>query len=119
MASVTQTLVAALFGVVEFIVGFMIGSLVDLGFYRLYEKIDPERKSDVKLACMMILQFYVLFVLILSVSNINTQSSTNRYFLKVGMLSSQLFLLKFCTSRVKHVLYTKSKTKHGSSCSKR
>ena len=90
--------VESFIGMLEFIGGFVIGTIIDLIFFQFYLRINDI--NNYKLLALMFIQLYVLVVVIQVIGRI----SNDGYFIKIGFISSQLFLLKFSIKKLSNII---------------
>jgi hypothetical protein len=109
MSTLSTVLLSAFYNVIEFVVGFTIGSLLDLVFFRAYLKVCPTEKENPKLVLLMFVQMYILFLLMHVITKLFHKYHDSVYFVKVGLLASQLFLLKFAMERITYLIYDRKK----------
>lgn len=102
---ITDSLNDAIIGMLQFIFGFVTGMVFDVVFFRIHKKIDPTQKSVGKLFILIMIQLYILLFLI---------SLTTRYsphenrFLRLGIFSSQIFLLEFAINKLSVYIYDRN-----------
>jgi uncharacterized membrane protein YqgA involved in biofilm formation len=89
----------AFLGTIAFILTFILGSIIDLGFHKLYKLIDKDEKNEILL---FIIFFVQMFIIVLFVSLINQYqwNITIVYFLRMGLIVSQIFALQFALKRL-------------------
>ena len=95
-------------GVIQFLIGFIVGSLVDFIFFRIYKKIDPKERSRLLLVITIILQLNILVWLIIQTDRIGWKGPMDNYFLRIGLISSQLFLLEYAIGKFVNDVYYRS-----------
>jgi hypothetical protein len=91
-------------GTFMFIIGFSIGVLLDLVFYNIYKKVDPKEESDLKLITLIFMQLFVLAFIGYSTFDISKDWKLS-YFMRLGIFSSQIFLLGYGVRRITKKLY--------------
>lgn len=60
----------------------------------IYKKIDPDEKSNTKLIVLVVIQLFTLFWLM------EQMNAINDIYLRVGMLSSQVFVFDYAFKRL-------------------
>jgi hypothetical protein len=105
MNNLSHALCQGFDSIIEFVIGFVIGSIIDLLFFRIYIKLDSSGGNNVLLLSTILIQLYFISVTLF------LTGSDSRYFLKLGILSSQLFLLKFGMIRIADSIYGRKKYK--------
>ena len=87
----------------SFIVGFIIGTVVDMGFFTLYMQWDPEEKSIWKLTPIVLAQVFVLMLMLTSVDRI--EEFEHLHISKLGLIVSQIFMLEYAVLRYGQLIY--------------
>lgn len=105
----TGHLSVAFGGFMYFIWGFVLGTIMDLAFLKTYKKIDPKENNNLYLTVMILVQLYVL-VFVISLT-FNSKNESSIYFLRIGLLSSQLFLLEFALEKLTNIVYNRKTNK--------
>jgi formate hydrogenlyase subunit 3/multisubunit Na+/H+ antiporter MnhD subunit len=113
MSGVTKNLKNIVNGISGFIFGFIIGTILDVVFFRIYKKIDPEESNNIKLFTLEIIQLMIL-VLLIGLTFQYSVDYLNSYFIRIGILSSQLFLLEFALERISILIYDRNRNKNKS-----
>lgn len=94
----------------QFFAGFIIGSMVDVMFFNVYKRIDPKEESASTLAVTVCVQLFLLVILIKMTFNGEevglVSDPVGKYFLRLGLISSQIFLLKYAMKRFGKYLKT-------------
>ena len=91
---------SALLGTIGFFMGFIMGTIVDVIFYKFYYLIDPNEKNDIFLSIMFIVQFYILLVILQLLTQNNKQNKVFNYSIRMGLFASQVFLLEYTMNRL-------------------
>lgn len=105
-----QNLKDTFIGTSEFIIGFILGTILDVMFFKLYKKIDPEEKNNKILFTMIIIQLFILIFLIsLTIKYVKIEDNMGNFFLRLGIITSQLFLLEFSLERLADYIYDREK----------
>lgn len=103
MSNIWTAISGAAAGVLQFGIGFVLGLAFDLAFYRTYLRIDPDQRDAYKLTALIIVQLFLLFFLV-NLLHLYFPESTGNY-LRLGVFSSQLFLLDFAMDKFADFLY--------------
>jgi hypothetical protein len=78
----------------KFLYGFIVGMIVEwLGIW-IYKKIDPNEESNTKLILLILIQLFILFWLM------EEMDAMNDLYLRMGMLSSQVFVFDYAFKRL-------------------
>ena len=98
---IKKTIVSALI----FIITFILGTFMDVIFFNLYIKWDPEENNLVKLITVLLIQILVL-TSILSYENMyyNLESLYGVVF-RLSLITSQLFMVKYALERISDSIY--------------
>ena len=91
---------SALLGTIGFFMGFIMGTIVDVIFYKFYYLIDPNEKNDIFLSIMFIVQFFTLLVILQLFSRNSKQHKVFNYSVRIGLFASQVFLLDYTMNRL-------------------
>jgi hypothetical protein len=86
-------------GTAFFILGYALGSLYDMLFFQLYRKIDPNMNSRIRLFVIVIVQLFLLVIVITSLSSGINLPGEELLFMRMGLISSQVFLLQWTLKR--------------------
>jgi uncharacterized membrane protein YGL010W len=78
----------------KFTFGFIIGMMIEWVGIWVYNKIDPNAESNVKLITLVLLQLFILFGIM---EKLNVM---NDVYTRVGMLSSQVFVFDYAIKRL-------------------
>jgi hypothetical protein len=89
-------IINTLISFIGFIIGFVLGTALDIGFFKVYEKIDPEHKNNYKLVLMVLVQ---IFFILLTIQLISVRSVFKYNFI-LGLMTSQIFLLQYAVKRL-------------------
>jgi len=90
-------------GLIVFLFGFLIGTVVDTLFFRAYRKVDPKEDSYVKLLILVLIQLFLVIFIIQSTSSLKLGSSFT-----FGVISSQIFLLVYAVGRLSVLVYDRT-----------
>ena len=90
---------STLFAFIGFILGFVLGTLLDIAFFKVYHRIDPKRDSNAKLVCLMLVQILIVLFIGQTISYYHLGSS----FL-FGLMTAQLFLIKYAVKRISNYM---------------
>lgn len=91
---------SALLGTLGFFMGFILGTIVDVIFYKFYYLIDPNEKNDIFLSIMFIVQFFTLLIILQLISQNSKQNKIFNYSVRMGLFASQIFLLDYTMNRL-------------------
>ena len=91
-----------------FVVGFIIGTIVDMGFFTLYMQWDPEEKSIWKLTPIVLAQIFVLMLMLTSVDKIEEFEHLHGVVSKLGLIISQIFMLEYAVVRYGEIIYDRN-----------
>ena len=91
-----DVIINTLISFIGFISGFVIGTALDIGFFKVYEKLDPDHKNDYKLVLMVLGQIFI----ILLITQLITARTVVRYNFILGLMTSQIFLLQYAVKRL-------------------
>ena len=83
-----NNLCAAFAGLFIFIVGFLVGTIIDIGFFNLYRKIDPNQENKGKLLALAVVQLFIIIFIIHATQPIKILGPSFSF----GLMSSQVFL---------------------------
>jgi ABC-type transport system involved in cytochrome c biogenesis permease subunit len=95
-------------GTATFVVGFIIGTIVDMGFFTLYMRWDPEEKSIWKLTPIVLAQIFVLMLMLASLHKIKEFEHMQGTISKLGLIVSQIFMLEYAVVRYGELIYDRS-----------
>lgn len=101
----TSYLKIAALGTLEFMIAFIIGTLLDIVFFKIYKKLDPNEKSNTVLISLVLLQLFTLILITSPSFNFNIFGPIDSFFLRLGLVTSQLFLLEFSMGRLSSMVY--------------
>lgn len=90
----------ALFGTIAFFLTFVLGSIIDLGFHKLYTTIDKDEQNEILLFIIFFVQMYVIVFIVGLLNQNNKMNPTILYFLRMGFIVSQIFVLHFVLRRI-------------------
>ena len=109
--TVTHYLIQSFYALLLFLVGFVVGSILDVIFFAIYKRIDPKEQNNTKLFILIVIQLYIL-ILIFSITYNNILKITSPlllYFIRIGLLTSQLFLMEYAMERLADIIYNRKK----------
>lgn len=89
----------AFLGTIAFILTFILGSVIDLGFHKLYKSLDKDEKNEILLFILFFVQMFII-IFIFSLINQHKWDQTIVYFLRMGLVVSQIFALQFALKRL-------------------
>jgi hypothetical protein len=92
-------------GFVAFIGGFLVGTIIDVIFYRLYLKWDSERKSLKKLLTVVSIQVFVLAIILSFEENFANIKGLDAVVFRLALVMSQIFMVKYSMERISDELY--------------
>lgn len=98
-------------GTVQFIVGFLIGTMIDAIFFQLYKRLDPTQDRMGILLIIIFLQIFTLSLIFSGISRYIPMESLDNFFIRFGILSSQIFLIKFAGQKLGFIVYDRKKGK--------
>ncbi len=90
---------------VSFIVGFIIGTIIDMGFFTLYIQWDPKEENIWKLTPIVLAQIYILMLMLVSVDRIDEFEHLHGTISKLGFIVSQIFMLEYAVLRYGQLIY--------------
>lgn len=101
----------AFLATVAFLITFILGSIIDVGFHKLYTTIDKDEQNEILLFVIFFVQMYII-VFIVGFLNQNPKiNPTILYFLRMGFVISQIFVLHFALRRINDKLNGKDPSK--------
>ena len=98
-------------GTTEFILGFLIGTLIDVFFFKLYKKIDPEENNLGLLTVVMFFQIFTLILIFNSISRYVQSEEVVNMFIRIGMISSQIYLVQYAGEKFGLIVYDRKEHK--------
>lgn len=101
----------ALIGTIAFILTFILGSIIDLGFHKLYTAIDKDEQNEILLSLIFFVQMYVIVFIVGLLNQNNQMNPTILYFLRMGFIVSQIFALHFVLKRISDKINGKDPSK--------
>ena len=75
-------------GLLIFLLGFIVGTIVDITFFSMYRKWDPTEKNKGKLIALAIIQLFIIIFIINASNPVKVLGSSFSF----GLMSSQVFL---------------------------
>ena len=98
--NLAKIITTSLKGLVVFLLGFALGTAIDIVFFKLYVKWDPNEKNNAKLLTIFISQIYIIILIL-------TQFKKLEGTFSFGLMSSQVFLLVHTTSYISNMVYNR------------
>ena len=92
---------AAFAGLLIFLLGFVIGTIVDVTFFSIYRKWDPAEKNRGKLIALAIVQIFIVIFIINATTPIKALGNSFSF----GLMSSQVFLFVHAIETVSHQVF--------------
>lgn len=96
---------AAFLGLLIFIVGFIIGTILDIIFLNIYRKWDPKEDNNSKLIILFVIQLYIIIFMI----HISYSKKERGSVFTFGLISSQIFLLEHTIESLSNIMYKRLK----------
>lgn len=96
-----RNLCAAFTGLLIFLMGFVIGTIVDITFFSLYRKWDPKEKNRGKLIALAVVQIFMIIFIINATTPVKALGSSFSF----GLMSSQVFLFVHAIETVSHQVF--------------
>jgi len=96
-----------------FIGGFLVGTIIDAVFYRIYLKWDPGRKNLKKLLATVALQILVLSVVLSFEQNYAPIKGLDAIVFRLALIMSQIFMVKYSMERISDELYHRTEITSG------
>jgi len=88
-------------GLLIFLLGFIIGTGIDIVFFSMYRKWDSSDKNRGKLIILTILQLFIIFFIVNSTSSVKALGSIFPF----GLMSSQVFLFVHAIETISHGVF--------------
>lgn len=107
MHPVIYVIFYGLIGIIFFYIGFIIGSIVDSIFFRIYKKIDPGQKNTGVIIGIVTIQIFVLIVIQVVVNRIPAPDGyhmTHSLF-DLGYIISQFYMANFAMKKIANLIY--------------
>ena len=101
LSRVSSLFVSSFQGLVIFLLGFMIGTAIDILFFALYNKWDPDKKNHVKLVPLALVQLYIIIFLLGATAPVKQLGSAFSF----GLMSSQVFLFVHAVETISNTVY--------------
>jgi len=95
----------SVFATASFVIGFIIGTIIDMGFFTLYIRWDPEEENIWKLTPIVLAQVYILMLMIVSVDRFDEFEHLHGVVSKLGLIVSQIFMLEYAVLRYGQIIY--------------
>ena len=96
-----KNLCAAFVGLLIFLAGFIVGTMVDISFFSLYRKWDPKEEAKGKLIALSIVQIFIIIFIINAALPFKVLGSSFSF----GLMSSQVFLFVHALETVSHQVF--------------
>lgn len=88
-----------------FILGFILGTIIDIFFYQLYIKWDPKKTNLKKLLVIITIQI-LFFTTILSFENTFSKlESLHGVIFRLSLVMSQIFMVNYALGRISDIIY--------------
>lgn len=99
--SLTQLLVNSTKGFGVFLLGFILGTIIDIIFFKIYSKWDPTDKNNSKLMTISLFQIYFIIILLEIISLYKKPGDT----FSIGLMTSQIFLFVHSAEHISGMIY--------------
>jgi len=97
-------LTAAFIGLLIFLAGFTIGTVLDIISFNLYRRWDHNEKNHAKLIAVAIIQLFIVIFII----HISTPVKIIGNSFAFGIISSQVFLLIYALKTISHQVFDRN-----------
>ena len=97
----------AFVGTLFFILGFVVGTVVDLTFFNLYKAIDPTEDSVMLLTVLGLVQILLSIFIAVVIQPLMPVNQTYSSYFRIALLASQVFMMGHTISTVSKNLYTR------------
>ena len=95
----------SLLGGLNFLFGFVIGTLIDVAFYKLYQAIDPsETKMWILVPILLVQIMFSIFLVVVLTPLFKPESVYGSYF-RIALLASQVFMMGYSLNRISKTIY--------------
>lgn len=84
-----STLRDSFIGLIIFLIGFCIGTVIDVIFSKLYHVWDPKEQSKPKLVTLAIIQLFIVIFILTATASVKKLGASFTF----GVVTSQIFLL--------------------------
>ena len=98
-----NNLCSAFKGLIIFLLGFVIGTGIDIGFFSIYRKWDPQKDNKGKLITLAIVQLFIVIFIIHTTLPFKELGAT----LSFGLMSSQVFLFVHAIETVSNGVFNR------------
>lgn len=109
MACIIELLKTSVCGTLLFLLGFLIGTILDIMFFKLYTKLDPLEENLWIMAAVGAFQIFTMMIYLTLSSQLIKNDDISTGF-KIGMITSFLFTVDYAATRFNNYLYNR-KTK--------
>lgn len=116
MNSIIRVIFYATLGLIFFYIGFIVGTIIDAIFYRIYKKIDPNEKDNKIIFYIVSIQIFVLLVIQIIVNRIpipNGYDMIHSVF-DLGYILSQFYMAQFAIEKLSNVIYDRHEPERSS-----
>ena len=96
-----NNLCATFGGLLIFLLGFAVGTVVDVGFFSVYRKWDSTHENQGKLITLAIIQLFIVIFIINATKPVKTLGSSFSF----GLMSSQVFLFVHAIETVSNKVF--------------
>ena len=96
-----KNLYEAFLGLMIFLLGFGIGTTVDVGFFSLYRQWDPKERNNTKLVALAAVQLFIIIFII----NVTTPVKFLGTSFAFGLMSSQVFLFVHAVESISNKVF--------------
>jgi hypothetical protein len=112
MHPIFRIILYALLGTIFFYVGFIIGSIIDAIFYRIYTKTDPREKNTGAIIGIVSVQIFVLIVIQVIVNRIPAPRGYEMIhsLFDLGYIISQFYMAHFAMEKISNLIYDRKKS---------
>lgn len=99
----------SLLGGLNFLFGFVIGTLIDVAFYKLYQLADPTETQVWLLVPFILVQIMFSIFLVVVLSPIFKPESVYGSYFRIALLASQVFMMGYAMNKVSKNIYDREK----------
>lgn len=85
-------------GIFSLIIGFAVGTSIDIIFFSTYKKLDPKQESITKLLTVTLAQVIVLMIAIVTGKEWIPGLEDNIF--QTGLIASQIFMVSYSITRI-------------------
>jgi len=97
----------SLLGGLNFLFGFIIGTLIDVVFYKLYQKADPTETKVWLLVPFILVQIMFSIFLVVVLSPVFKPESVYGSYFRIALLASQVFMMGYALNKVSKNIYNR------------